>query len=87
LGCNSPPTDKKVSSDSIPAIENSSLQLPKGFTSIIVADSVGKARHLAVNSKGNIYVKLAALKNGRGIVCLHKFENTNYPYNQLKIKT
>jgi len=70
LGCNSSQNDKEVSSDSIPAVENSSLKLPEGFRAVVVADSVGKARHLAVNSKGDIYVKLLALKDGKGIVYL-----------------
>ncbi|SMO69883.1 PQQ-dependent sugar dehydrogenase [Fodinibius sediminis] len=34
------------------------LLLPEGFEATIVADSIGKARHLAVNSNGDIYVKL-----------------------------
>ena len=70
LGCNSSQNDKEVSSDSVPGVENSSLQLPEGFRAVVVADSVGKARHLAINSKGDIYIKLAALKDGKGIVYL-----------------
>ena len=69
LGCNSSQNDKEVSSDSVPAVD-SPLQLPEGFRAVVVADSVGKARHLAINSKGDIYVKLAALKDGKGIIYL-----------------
>ena len=82
FGCNSHQTDKKLSAGSAPAVENSSLQLPKGFTAVIVADSVGKARHLAVTSKGDIYVKLAALKNGKGIVYLHNTNGDGKTYQQ-----
>jgi glucose/arabinose dehydrogenase len=82
FGCNSNQADKKLSADSVPAVENSSLQLPQGFTAVIVADSVGKARHLAVNSKGDIYVKLAALKNGKGIVYLHNTNGDGKTYEQ-----
>lgn len=46
------------------------LKLPEGFSAMIVADSVGRARHIAVNEKGDIYVKLGGLKNGVGIVML-----------------
>jgi len=46
------------------------LQLPSGFSATIVADSLGPVRHLAVNNQGNIYVKLNALKNGKGVIFL-----------------
>ncbi|TKK67957.1 sorbosone dehydrogenase [Ilyomonas limi] len=46
------------------------LQLPPGFAATIVADSLGALRHLAVNKKGDIYVKLSVLKNGKGIYFL-----------------
>ena len=43
-------------------VKNSTtLTLPEGFTSTVVADSVGDARHLVVNSNGDIYVKLEKL--------------------------
>lgn len=37
---------------------NGGLFLPDGFEAVVVADSVGPARHLAVNDNGDIYVKL-----------------------------
>ena len=46
------------------------LVLPKGFTSIVVADSIGQGRHIAVNNNGDIYVSLARLRNGNGIAAL-----------------
>ncbi|HEY9000911.1 MAG TPA: PQQ-dependent sugar dehydrogenase [Mucilaginibacter sp.] len=46
------------------------LKLPDGFSATIIADSLGPVRHLAVNSQGDIYVKLNALKDGKGIVFL-----------------
>src|SRR5438270_5386186 len=54
-----------------PDKDNGGLKLPKGFGALVVADNLGQARHLAVNSNGDIYVKLNRLKNGRGIVRLH----------------
>jgi glucose/arabinose dehydrogenase/mono/diheme cytochrome c family protein len=38
--------------------DNGGLFLSAGFEAVVVADSVGKARHLAVNDNGDIYVKL-----------------------------
>ena len=38
--------------------DNGGLFLPAGFEAVVVADSVGSARHLAVSDHGDIYVKL-----------------------------
>ncbi len=38
--------------------DNGGLSLPEGFEAVVVADSLGRARHLAVNSNGDIYVKM-----------------------------
>lgn len=40
--------------------DNGGLFLPDKFEAVVVADSVGGARHLAVNDNGDIYVKLRA---------------------------
>jgi glucose/arabinose dehydrogenase/mono/diheme cytochrome c family protein len=37
---------------------NGGLILPGGFEAMVVVDSIGRARHLAVNDNGDIYVKL-----------------------------
>jgi len=37
---------------------NGGLFLPDQFEALVVADSIGSARHIAVNSNGDIYVKL-----------------------------
>jgi glucose/arabinose dehydrogenase/cytochrome c553 len=37
---------------------NGGLFLPGSFEAVVVADSLGRARHLTVNSNGDIYVKL-----------------------------
>ncbi|HTE26421.1 PQQ-dependent sugar dehydrogenase [Flavitalea sp.] len=73
FGCNNSANKEETATDSSAtkaANTSSLLQLPEGFKAVLVADSVGKARHLAINNKGDIYVKLAALKNGKGIVYL-----------------
>jgi glucose/arabinose dehydrogenase len=51
------------------------LKLPSGFGAITVVDSLGRNRHLVVNKNGDIYVKLARLKDGKGILVLR--ENAN----------
>ena len=45
---------------------NGGLFLPGNFEAIVVADSIGPARHLAVNDNGDIYVKLSHSKKGEG---------------------
>jgi glucose/arabinose dehydrogenase len=43
------------------------LSLPAGFSATILADTLGRARHLAVAPNGDVYVKLEKLKDGKGI--------------------
>lgn len=50
--------------------DNAGLKLPEGFRASIFADNVGNARHLDVNSNGDVYVSLSRVKYGGGIVCL-----------------
>jgi glucose/arabinose dehydrogenase len=38
--------------------DNGGLFLPENFAALVVADSTGRARHIAVNENGDIYVKL-----------------------------
>jgi glucose/arabinose dehydrogenase/cytochrome c553 len=38
--------------------DNGGLFLPNHFEAVVVADSLGRARHLTVNTNGDIYVKL-----------------------------
>ncbi len=44
------------------------LSVPKGFAVLVVADSVGRARHLTVRDNGDIYVKLNGSNKVRGSV-------------------
>lgn len=48
--------------------DNGGLILPGEFDAVVVAEEVGRARHLVVNNNGDIYVKLAYndAMNGRG---------------------
>jgi glucose/arabinose dehydrogenase len=56
------------------AIEPATITLPPGFNATIVADDLGAARHLAVSKRGDVYVKLAKLKEGKG---LYHLRDTN----------
>jgi glucose/arabinose dehydrogenase len=47
---------------------NGGLKLPTGFSASVIARNLGEARHMAVNSKGDIYVKMGSLKNSGGII-------------------
>ncbi len=46
--------------------DNGGLFLPGNFEAVVVADSIGPARHLAINNNGDIYVKLRYSKKGEG---------------------
>ena len=46
------------------------IVIPAGFNSTTVAKNLGRARHLVVNSNGDIYIKLERLRNGKGIIRL-----------------
>src|ERR1700748_1667131 len=64
-GCNSKPAENKNA-----ALSKTDLRLTGGFSATIVADSIGPVRHLALNKDGEIFVKLNALKDGKGIYLL-----------------
>lgn len=50
--------------------DNAGIKVPEGFGVIEVADSLGAPRHIAVNSRGGIYVKLRQPVDGKGILYL-----------------
>lgn len=50
--------------------DNGGLLLPDGFAALVVVDSVGASRHLAVNTNGDIYVKLRTPTGNLGNVAL-----------------
>ena len=49
---------------------NGGLYLPDGFGAVVVVDSVGPSRHLAVKENGDIYVKLKITSDAPGSVAL-----------------
>jgi glucose/arabinose dehydrogenase/mono/diheme cytochrome c family protein len=56
----------KEHADLIGDPDNGGLLLPEGFSALVVKDSLGPARHMAVNTNGDIYVKLRFAKKGDG---------------------
>lgn len=56
--------------EAIQAGDDGGLLLPEGFEVIVVADSIGPARHITVNDNGDIYVKLRASAEDGSIVAL-----------------
>jgi len=54
----------------VPDQDNAGLKLPDGFSALIFADSIGRARHIDVNTNGDVYVSLNRVNNGGGLVCL-----------------
>jgi len=63
--------------------DNSGLTLPSGFSASVVADNLGQARHIAITKEGDMYVKLARSKNGKGILFLQDKNNDG----QLEVQT
>jgi hypothetical protein len=55
--------------------DNGGLTLQKGFGAIVVVPELGRNRHIAINSNGDIYVKLERPKNGKGILVLKEDAN------------
>lgn len=58
--------NKKLTSDS----DNGGITLPEGFSALVVADELGRGRHITVNENGDIYVSLRQHDENKGIVCL-----------------
>ncbi len=50
--------------------ENGGLTLPEGFSALVVSEGVGRGRHIAVNTNGDIYVSLSQQAENKGIACL-----------------
>lgn len=66
LSCQSKSSVKLLRGDP----DNGGLTLPDDFEAVVVADSVGPARHLIVNDNGDIYVKRKRAYDDGGIVAL-----------------
>lgn len=55
--------------------DNGGLLLSDGFEAVVVADNIGRARHLAVHKNGDIYVKLTYAKQDSGNVAIRDGNN------------
>ncbi len=54
-----------------PDQDNGGISLPENFGAVVVADSLGKGRHIVVNENGDLYVHLSKLTDdGNGMVAL-----------------
>src|SRR5438105_2643268 len=55
----------------IPDKNNGGITLPEKFGAVVVVDSIGRGRHMAINSNGDIYLHLSKLAlDGKGIIAL-----------------
>ncbi|MFM2146162.1 MAG: hypothetical protein RL732_998 [Bacteroidota bacterium] len=57
-------------SDPVPRFDPPAIKLPEGFNSVVVAENLGRARHIAVHQNGDLFVKLERLNEGKGIIRL-----------------
>lgn len=62
--------DKNTQLGLNPDEDNGGLILPEGFRALVVADSVGPTRHIAVRDNGDIYAKLRITTGSMGNVAL-----------------
>ena len=91
--CKSNNTTTKKKNTSLPKAD---LKLPKGFSAMIIADSLGPLRHMAINKNGDIYVKLSFLKDRKGVYFLSDTDHNgsidqktgfaDYPGTGIRIK-
>ena len=58
-----------------PDADNAGLTLPSGFSALTVTENLGQARHIAITKEGDMYVKLASPKDGKGILFLKDKNN------------
>jgi len=69
FSCSVEDESKKILID--PEIDNGGILLPDKFGAVVVADSLGRGRHLVVSDNGDIYVHLRRLTgDGHGIIAL-----------------
>ncbi|HRI80312.1 MAG TPA: PQQ-dependent sugar dehydrogenase, partial [Cyclobacteriaceae bacterium] len=55
----------------IPNEGNGGITLPEKFGAVVVVDTLGRGRHMAINKNGDIYLHLARLNGeGKGIIVL-----------------
>jgi glucose/arabinose dehydrogenase len=70
--CNNPSSNNAVSGF---LNVDTSLVLPDGFKAYVVAENLGRGRHISVNANGDVYVSLRRLNDGGGIAALRDTNN------------
>ncbi|MBK5278338.1 MAG: PQQ-dependent sugar dehydrogenase [Bacteroidia bacterium] len=55
--------------------DNGGLFLPGNFEALVVVDSIGRTRHIAVNANGDIYVQLNYSQDGKGTIALRDVDH------------
>jgi len=55
---------------------NAGLKTPAGFQATVIAENLGRTRHLDITPQGNIYVRLGKLKDGKGTLYLTQHDGT-----------
>jgi glucose/arabinose dehydrogenase/mono/diheme cytochrome c family protein len=57
--------------DLVPDKDNGGITLPEKFGAVVVVDSLGRGRHMAIAANGDIYLHLSKLAmDGKGIIAL-----------------
>jgi glucose/arabinose dehydrogenase/mono/diheme cytochrome c family protein len=60
----------------IPDHNNGGITLPEKFGAVVVVDTLGRGRHMAINANGDIYLQLARpTGEGKGIIALRDTTN------------
>ena len=62
----------------VSSLSAQTLQLPPGFTATVIAEGMGAPRHIAITRQGGVYLKLARLKDGKGIIYLRPDKNGKF---------
>ena len=60
----------------VPDVNNGGITLPEKFGAVVVVDTLGRGRHMAINANGDIYLHLSRkTKEGNGIIALRDTTN------------
>ncbi|MBS0000565.1 MAG: PQQ-dependent sugar dehydrogenase [Cyclobacteriaceae bacterium] len=71
VNCSQPREQAAEEIKILPDRNNGGIVLPEKFGALVVADTLGRGRHLAVNENGDVYVHLGKLTDsGHGIMAL-----------------
>ncbi len=62
--------EESTSENLSPDTDNGGLTLPEGFSALVVADELGRGRHITVNDNNDIYISLRQHDENKGIACL-----------------